>query len=79
MWELMSFITFSSRIIILSNSVCAHTGQAVPQGSHVRLNLQTGEREVRLGEEQLKYWTEEHRWGSRLKLQSADSSLFLSL
>ncbi|XP_014185046.2 nucleotide exchange factor SIL1 isoform X2 [Haplochromis burtoni] len=36
-------------------------GQAVPQGSHVRLNLQTGEREVRLGEEQLKYWTEEHR------------------
>lgn len=36
-------------------------GQAVPAGSHVRLNLQTGEREVRLGEEQLKYWTKEHR------------------
>ncbi|KAK5622434.1 hypothetical protein CRENBAI_003703 [Crenichthys baileyi] len=36
-------------------------GQAVPAGSHVRLNLQTGEREVRLGEEQLKYWTQEHR------------------
>ncbi|KAM9377683.1 nucleotide exchange factor SIL1 [Pholidichthys leucotaenia] len=36
-------------------------GQAVPVGSHVRLNLQTGEKEVRLGEEQLKYWTEEHR------------------
>uniref|UniRef100_A0A3P8X288 Nucleotide exchange factor SIL1 n=1 Tax=Cynoglossus semilaevis TaxID=244447 RepID=A0A3P8X288_CYNSE len=36
-------------------------GQAVPAGSHVRLNLQTGQREVRLGEEQLKYWTEEHR------------------
>ncbi|XP_017278581.1 nucleotide exchange factor SIL1 [Kryptolebias marmoratus] len=35
-------------------------GQAVPAGSHVRLNLQTGEREVRLGEEQLKYWTQEH-------------------
>uniref|UniRef100_A0A3P8RXU5 Nucleotide exchange factor SIL1 n=1 Tax=Amphiprion percula TaxID=161767 RepID=A0A3P8RXU5_AMPPE len=35
--------------------------QAVPPGSHVRLNLQTGEREVRLGEEQLKYWTQEHR------------------
>uniref|UniRef100_A0A3Q2SZ94 Uncharacterized protein n=1 Tax=Fundulus heteroclitus TaxID=8078 RepID=A0A3Q2SZ94_FUNHE len=35
---------------------------AVPAGSHVRLNLQTGEREVRLGEEQLKYWTQEHRW-----------------
>uniref|UniRef100_A0A3P9QFQ8 Nucleotide exchange factor SIL1 n=1 Tax=Poecilia reticulata TaxID=8081 RepID=A0A3P9QFQ8_POERE len=33
-------------------------GQAVPAGSHVRLNLQTGEREVRLGEEQLKYWTQ---------------------
>ncbi|KAM7388911.1 hypothetical protein PAMP_022914 [Pampus punctatissimus] len=36
-------------------------GQAVPAGSHVRLNLQTGQREVRLGEEQLKYWTQKHR------------------
>ncbi|KAM9356784.1 nucleotide exchange factor SIL1 [Symphorus nematophorus] len=36
-------------------------GQSVPPGSHVRLNLQTGQREVRLGEEQLKYWTREHR------------------
>ncbi|XP_067454645.1 nucleotide exchange factor SIL1 [Thunnus thynnus] len=36
-------------------------GQAVPAGSHVRLNLQTGQREVKLGEEQLKYWTQEHR------------------
>uniref|UniRef100_UPI0037E71C72 nucleotide exchange factor SIL1 n=1 Tax=Semicossyphus pulcher TaxID=241346 RepID=UPI0037E71C72 len=36
-------------------------GQAVPAGSHVRMNLQTGQREVRLGEEQLKYWTQEHR------------------
>uniref|UniRef100_A0A087XW25 Nucleotide exchange factor SIL1 n=1 Tax=Poecilia formosa TaxID=48698 RepID=A0A087XW25_POEFO len=36
-------------------------GQAVPAGSHVRLNLQTGEKEVRLGEEQLKYWTQQHR------------------
>ncbi|KAM7417075.1 hypothetical protein PAMA_016942 [Pampus argenteus] len=35
-------------------------GQAVPAGSHVRLNLQTGQREVRLGEEQLKYWTQKH-------------------
>ncbi|XP_028315233.1 nucleotide exchange factor SIL1 [Gouania willdenowi] len=31
--------------------------QAVPAGSHVRLNLQTGHREVRLGEQQLK-WTQ---------------------
>uniref|UniRef100_A0A3Q0SYI3 Nucleotide exchange factor SIL1 n=1 Tax=Amphilophus citrinellus TaxID=61819 RepID=A0A3Q0SYI3_AMPCI len=44
-------------------------GQAVPPGSHVRLNLQTGEREVRLGEEQLKYWTQEHRWEFRLTLK----------
>lgn len=35
--------------------------QAVPAGSHVRLNLQTGQREVRLGEEGRKYWTQEHR------------------
>ncbi|XP_072292300.1 nucleotide exchange factor SIL1 [Eucyclogobius newberryi] len=34
-------------------------GQAVPSGSHVRLNLQTGQREVRLGEEQLK-WTQQN-------------------
>uniref|UniRef100_A0A8C6SQR9 Nucleotide exchange factor SIL1 n=1 Tax=Neogobius melanostomus TaxID=47308 RepID=A0A8C6SQR9_9GOBI len=37
-------------------------GQAVPRGSHVRLNLQTGQREVRIGEEQLKYWTQQHRY-----------------
>ncbi|XP_061581939.1 nucleotide exchange factor SIL1-like isoform X2 [Cololabis saira] len=36
-------------------------GQALPAGSHVRLNLQTGQREVKLGEEQLKYRTPEHR------------------
>lgn len=36
-------------------------GQAVPAGSHVRLNLQTGQREVRMGEEQLKYGTQQHR------------------
>lgn len=35
-------------------------GQAVPAGSHVRLNIQTGQREVRMGEEQLKYWTQQH-------------------
>ncbi|XP_059918319.1 nucleotide exchange factor SIL1 isoform X2 [Gadus macrocephalus] len=29
-------------------------GQAVPRGSHVRLNLQTGHREVRLGAEQMR-------------------------
>ena len=39
-----------------------HPGQAVPAGSHVRLNLQTGQREVRLGEEQIKYWTHKHRY-----------------
>ncbi|XP_062249399.1 nucleotide exchange factor SIL1 [Platichthys flesus] len=38
-------------------------GQAVPAGSHVKLNLQTGQREVRLGEEQLKYRTQNHRRG----------------
>lgn len=32
-------------------------GQAVPAGSHVRLNLQTGQREVKMGEEEgHKYW-----------------------
>lgn len=38
----------------------------MPAGSHVRLNLQTGQREVKMGEEQLKYWTQDHRSGSRI-------------
>uniref|UniRef100_A0A3Q3X4H4 Nucleotide exchange factor SIL1 n=1 Tax=Mola mola TaxID=94237 RepID=A0A3Q3X4H4_MOLML len=61
-------------------------GQAVPAGSHVRLNLQTGQREVRLGEEQLKYWTQNHRCGPRVtpdsyRLGAAESlaSKFLPL
>ncbi|XP_076878649.1 nucleotide exchange factor SIL1 isoform X2 [Brachyhypopomus gauderio] len=41
-------------------------GQAVPAGSHVRLNLQTGQREAKLGEDEglkLKYWTDGKRQG----------------
>ncbi|KAM9795592.1 nucleotide exchange factor SIL1 [Neosynchiropus ocellatus] len=45
-------------------------GQAVPAGSHVRLNLQTGQREVRMGEEQLKYLTPEHE-----KMEDSGESL----
>ncbi|CAL8264310.1 unnamed protein product [Lota lota] len=37
-------------------------GKAVPAGSHVKLNLQTGQREVRLGEEQMKYRTHKQRY-----------------
>uniref|UniRef100_A0A8C1G4V6 Nucleotide exchange factor SIL1 n=1 Tax=Cyprinus carpio TaxID=7962 RepID=A0A8C1G4V6_CYPCA len=38
-------------------------GQAVPAGSHVRLNLQTGQREVKMGEEEvLKYWSDGNRY-----------------
>ncbi|XP_056144413.1 nucleotide exchange factor SIL1 [Lampris incognitus] len=43
-------------------------GQAVPAGSHVRLNLQTGQREVRLGESKKKYSTQKHsveKWTSQ--------------
>ncbi|XP_072520429.1 nucleotide exchange factor SIL1 isoform X2 [Salminus brasiliensis] len=37
-------------------------GQAVPAGLHVRLNLQTGQREAKLGEEEgVKYWTHKQR------------------
>ncbi|KAJ8281753.1 hypothetical protein COCON_G00042720 [Conger conger] len=39
-------------------------GYAVPAGSHVRLNLQTGLREVKLGEEApLRYWRDGQRQG----------------
>ncbi|XP_073676436.1 nucleotide exchange factor SIL1 [Garra rufa] len=39
-------------------------GQAVPAGSHVRLNLQTGQREVKMGEEEgLKHWRDGNRQG----------------
>uniref|UniRef100_A0A4W5NSS4 Nucleotide exchange factor SIL1 n=1 Tax=Hucho hucho TaxID=62062 RepID=A0A4W5NSS4_9TELE len=40
------------------------SGQAVPRGSHARLNLQTGQREVKLGEHQiLKYQIDGQRQG----------------
>uniref|UniRef100_A0A8C1G8D5 Nucleotide exchange factor SIL1 n=1 Tax=Cyprinus carpio TaxID=7962 RepID=A0A8C1G8D5_CYPCA len=43
-------------------------GQAVPAGSHVRLNLQTGQREVKMGEEEvLKYWSDGNRYTEELK------------
>ncbi|XP_076012376.1 nucleotide exchange factor SIL1 [Genypterus blacodes] len=35
--------------------------EAVPAGSHVRLNLQTGQREVKLAEENRQYWTNKHK------------------
>ncbi|XP_016410947.1 nucleotide exchange factor SIL1-like [Sinocyclocheilus rhinocerous] len=39
-------------------------GQAIPAGSHVRLNIQTGQREVKLGEEEsLKYRRDGNRQG----------------
>ncbi|KAA0709488.1 Nucleotide exchange factor SIL1 [Triplophysa tibetana] len=38
-------------------------GQAVPAGSHVRMNLQTGQNEVKLGEEGLNRWTDGKRQG----------------
>ncbi|XP_029021271.1 nucleotide exchange factor SIL1 isoform X2 [Betta splendens] len=47
-------------------------GQAVPTGSHVRLNLQTGQREVQLGEEQLKYWTQKHKKSEGIQSISPD-------
>lgn len=50
----------------------SYTGQAVPAGSHVKMNLQTGQQEVRLGEEQLKYWTQDHRSVSRVTENSVD-------
>ncbi|XP_052430621.1 nucleotide exchange factor SIL1 isoform X2 [Carassius gibelio] len=40
------------------------TLKPVPAGSHVRLNLQTGQREVKMGEEEgLKYWRDGNRQG----------------
>ncbi|XP_034546481.1 nucleotide exchange factor SIL1 isoform X4 [Notolabrus celidotus] len=50
-------------------------GQAVPAGSHVRLNLQTGQREVRLGEEQMKYRTQEHREQEEAQLSFSPEEL----
>lgn len=51
----------------------------MPAGSHVRLNLQTGQREVRMGEEQLKYWTQDHRSGSRVTDNERRKSRFSRL
>uniref|UniRef100_A0A672JV80 Uncharacterized protein n=1 Tax=Sinocyclocheilus grahami TaxID=75366 RepID=A0A672JV80_SINGR len=42
-------------------------GQAIPAGSHVRLNIQTGQREVKLGEEEgLKYRRDGNRYSDRI-------------
>lgn len=56
--------------LILFNDSFVHNinalGQAVPAGSHVRLNLQTGQREVKLGEkERLKYLRDGNGYSSR--------------
>ena len=42
------------------------TGQAVPAGLHVRMNLETGEREAKLmdGEDEFKYWRDGDRQGT---------------
>ncbi|NXI54474.1 SIL1 factor, partial [Chloroceryle aenea] len=53
--------------------------QAVPAGSHVRLNLQTGEREAKLPErENLKGDTREERRRKRLGKVDVDSNSFTS-
>ena len=41
-------------------------GQAIPAGLHVRLNLETGEREAKLmaGDSGLKYWKSGDREGN---------------
>ncbi|XP_075397743.1 nucleotide exchange factor SIL1 [Tenrec ecaudatus] len=48
-----------------------HPGQAVPAGSHVRLNLQTGEREVKLQyEDKFRNNLKESRKGKRLDINT---------
>lgn len=56
-----SFFTLTFLLMACACACMCVAGQAVPAGVHVRLNLQTGQREVRLGEEQLKYVTQKHR------------------
>ncbi|XP_030314853.1 nucleotide exchange factor SIL1 [Calypte anna] len=54
-------------------------GQAVPAGSHVRLNLQTGEREAKLPESEIgKSDTREERRRKRLGKVDVDSNSFTS-
>lgn len=46
------------------------SGHGVPRGSQVRLNLQTGQREVKLGEHQtLKYQIDGQRYELRILLK----------
>ena len=44
------------------------TGQAIPSGLHVRMNLQTGQKEAKLmdGDNGLKYWETDGRKGRNL-------------
>ena len=44
-------------------------GQAIPKGLHVRLNVQTGQREAKLmdGDNGLKYWTQGGKQGRQFR------------
>ena len=46
------------------------TGQAIPAGLHVRLNMETGEREAKLmeGDDRMKYWSTNSKQGTDLLL-----------
>jgi len=54
-------------------------GHAVPAGSHVRLNLQTGHREVKMGEEEgLKHWSDGNGYSNRRKTYSTINTVSYS-
>ncbi|KAG1930097.1 nucleotide exchange factor SIL1-like [Pimephales promelas] len=51
-------------------------GHAVPAGSHVRLNLQTGHREVKMGEEEgLKHWSDGNGQGPSFTAEELKEAL----
>lgn len=79
------YTSHHSQEIALTNIFQFILGQAVPKGLHIRLNMETGQREAKLmeGDGGLKFWSQEGKQGRQSNLtklsflKSKDNILWL--
>lgn len=64
------YTSHRSQEIALTNIFQFILGQAVPKGLHIRLNMETGQREAKLmeGDGGLKFWSQEGKQGRQSNL-----------
>lgn len=64
------YTSHHSQEIALTNTFQFILGQAVPKGLHIRLNMETGQREAKLmeGDGGLKFWSQEGKQGKQSNL-----------